>query len=59
MTTVGPADDDYTGVPVIGAALGLLVVGVVTLWQSRRREGTWLGIVVRRVAIAASPLRGA
>ena len=53
-TTVGPAADDYTGIPVLAAALGLLVVGVVTLWRSRRREGGVLRIVLRRAAIGAA-----
>lgn len=53
-TTVGPTDDDFTGLPVIVASLALLVVGAVTLWRSRRREGHVGLILVRRVAIAAA-----
>lgn len=54
LTTVGPTDDDYTGIPVVGAALGLLVVGAATLWSSRRREGSLVRIVLRRAAIGAA-----
>jgi hypothetical protein len=35
---VGPSGDDYSGLLCLPAALVLLVVGVVTLWRSRKRD---------------------
>jgi uncharacterized protein len=35
---VGASGDDYTGLLAIPAGLGLLVVGVATLWRSRRLD---------------------
>ncbi len=37
-TKGGPAGDDFTGLLAIPAGIVLLVVGVVTLWRSRRRD---------------------
>jgi dienelactone hydrolase len=44
----GPSGDDYTGLLAIPAGLLLIGVGVVTLWTTRRRDGTRLRRFVRR-----------
>jgi hypothetical protein len=47
-TAVGPSGDDFTGLLAIPAGLLLIGVGVVTLWRSRRRDGSLLRRGVRR-----------
>jgi fermentation-respiration switch protein FrsA (DUF1100 family) len=37
---VGASGDDYTGLVTLPAGVLLLLLGVVTLWRSRRREGS-------------------
>jgi pimeloyl-ACP methyl ester carboxylesterase len=50
-TAVGPSGDDFTGLLAIPAGLLLVGVGTVTLWRSRRRDGSMLRRVVRRVLL--------
>jgi hypothetical protein len=50
-TNVGPSGDDFTGLLAIPARITLLGLGVVTLWQTRRRHGGPLHRTVRRAAI--------
>jgi uncharacterized protein len=51
---VGPSGDDFTGLLAIAAGLTLIGVGAVTLWRSRRREGSLLRRIVRRSLLAAA-----
>ncbi len=37
---VGPSGDDYTGLLTLGAGLLLIGLGAVTLWRTRRTEGS-------------------
>src|SRR4051812_10158610 len=39
-STVGASGDDYTGLLAILAGLLLLAIGVVTLWRTRRVDGS-------------------
>jgi fermentation-respiration switch protein FrsA (DUF1100 family) len=48
----GPSRDDYTGLLTIPAGLALIVIGVVLLWHTRRRDGTRLRRYGRRVLLA-------
>src|SRR5688500_10833339 len=48
---VGPSGDDFTGLLAIPAGLLLVGVGAVTLWRSRRREGSMLRRVIRRALL--------
>jgi hypothetical protein len=36
--TVGPSGDDYTGLVTIPAGLAMVVLGVIVLWTSRKRD---------------------
>jgi hypothetical protein len=47
-TAVGPSGDDFTGLLAISAGLLLVGVGVVTLWRSRRRDGSMFRRIIRR-----------
>jgi fermentation-respiration switch protein FrsA (DUF1100 family) len=49
----GPSGDDYTGLFSILAGLTLVVVGAVTLWTTRRREGSRFRRYARRCLIGA------
>jgi uncharacterized protein len=51
--TVGPSGDDFTGLLCIPAGVALLGLGLVTLWTTRRREGSLLRRSLRRAAIGA------
>jgi hypothetical protein len=48
----GPSGDDFTGWLAIPAGIVLLVVGVVTLWRSRRRDDARARRYVRRALLA-------
>lgn len=47
-TKTGPSGDDFTGLLAIPAGLVLLVLGVVTLWRSRRTDDGRLWRYLRR-----------
>jgi uncharacterized protein len=53
-TKVGPSGDDFTGLLSIPAGVGLLGLGLVTLWTTRRRHGSMPLRVVRRVGIGVA-----
>jgi uncharacterized protein len=53
---VGPSGDDYTGLLSIPAGVVLLGLGAVTLWRTRRRDGSLVGRSLVRLAIAAASL---
>jgi len=55
-TKVGPSGDDFTGLLCLPAGLGLLGLGLVRLWTTRRRHGSLPRRVLRRVAIAFASL---
>ena len=50
---VGPSGDDYTGLVSLAAGLLLLVIGVVTLWRSRRMTEPRWWRYLRRTLLAA------
>src|SRR3954454_25072929 len=52
--TVGASGDDYTGLLAILAGLLLLAIGVVTLWRTRRLDGSRLRRYVRRSLLGAA-----
>ena len=58
-TKVGPSGDDFTGLVALGAGVALLGLGLVTLWTTRRREGSTPRRILRRTTIAAAALVGA
>ena len=58
-TKVGPSGDDFTGLLALGAGVALLGLGLVTLWTTRRREGSLPRRLLRRTAIAVASLVGA
>jgi fermentation-respiration switch protein FrsA (DUF1100 family) len=47
-TKGGPSGDDFTGLLAIPAGLVLLGLGIVTLWRSRRTDGSRLWRYLRR-----------
>ena len=49
---VGPSGDDFTGLLAIPAGVLLVGLGAVTLWRSRRRDGSMLRRVIRRALLA-------
>jgi uncharacterized protein len=49
---VGPSGDDFTGLLAIPAGLGLLGLGAVTLWRTRRKQGSLWWRYPRRVLLA-------
>ncbi len=49
---VGPSGDDYTGLLAIPAGLALIGLGLLTLWRTRRFEGSILRKGARRTAWA-------
>jgi uncharacterized protein len=53
-TQVGPSGDDFTGLICIPAGLVLLGLGAVTLWTTRKREGSLVRRVLRRAGIAVA-----
>jgi fermentation-respiration switch protein FrsA (DUF1100 family) len=53
---VGPSGDDYTGLLAIPAGLLLLSLGSVTLWRTRRTQGSLLWRYPRRALLAAAGL---
>jgi MYXO-CTERM domain-containing protein len=53
---VGPSGDDFSGLLAIPAGLALLGLGVVTLWRTRRRDGSLLRRAVRRIAVGVAGL---
>jgi uncharacterized protein len=55
-TQVGPSGDDFTGLLCIPAGVALLGLGVVTLWTTRRREGSMPLRVLRRAGIGVAAL---
>jgi uncharacterized protein len=52
----GPSGDDFTGLAALVAGFVLVGVGAVTLWRSRRREGSRLRRVVRRTLLGLAGL---
>jgi hypothetical protein len=44
----GPTGDDFTGLFALAAGVTLLLTGVVTLWRSRRRDGSRRSSWLRR-----------
>lgn len=55
-TQVGASGDDYTGLVALPAGIALVVLGVVTLWRSRRTEGSLPRRWLRRALIAVAGL---
>jgi uncharacterized protein len=53
---VGPSGDDFTGLLCLPAGAGLLVLGLVSLWTTRRRHGSLPRRILRRVAIGVAAL---
>jgi uncharacterized protein len=53
---VGPSGDDFTGLLSMLAGIALLVLGFMTLWRTRRREGGLLRRSLRRAAIGVAAL---
>jgi uncharacterized protein len=53
---VGPSGDDFTGLLCLPAGAGLIGLGLVTLWTTRRRHGSLPRRVLRRVAIGVAAL---
>jgi uncharacterized protein len=53
---VGASGDDYTGLLAIPAGLMLLVVGVVTLWRSRRLDERMSRRYLRRALLGVAGL---
>jgi uncharacterized protein len=51
---VGASGDDYTGLVTLPAGVVLLLLGAVTLWRSRRREGSRPRRYLRRALIAVA-----
>lgn len=51
---VGPSGDDFTGLLAIPAGLLLLGLSAVTLWRSRRRDGTMVRRVIRRALLVVA-----
>jgi uncharacterized protein len=51
---VGASGDDYTGLVALPAGLVLLALAAVTLWRSRRREGSRPRRYLRRALIAVA-----
>jgi hypothetical protein len=51
---VGASGDDFTGLLAIPAGVLLLVLGVVTLWRTRRTEGNRAWRYTRRVLLGAA-----
>jgi uncharacterized protein len=52
----GPTGDDFTGLLSIPAGIALIGIGLVTLWQTRRRNGGFVRRSLRRSAIAVAGL---
>jgi hypothetical protein len=52
----GPSGDDFTGLLCIPAGAALLGLGLVTLWRTRRTDGSLPRRSLRRVAIAFGAL---
>jgi len=53
---VGPSGDDFTGLLCLPTGLLLLVLGAVTLWRTRRTEGSLWWRYPRRALIAVAAL---
>ena len=53
---VGPSGDDFTGLLALAAGVVLLGLGAVTLWRTRRTEGTLLWRYPRRALLAVAAL---
>jgi uncharacterized protein len=51
---VGPSGDDFTGLLALLAGVGLLGLGLVTLWRTRRREGALWRRSLRRAALGVA-----
>jgi dienelactone hydrolase len=51
---VGPSGDDFTGWLSLAAGVGLLGLGPVTLWRTRRTEGSLLWRYPRRALLGAA-----
>jgi uncharacterized protein len=53
---VGASGDDYTGLLTLPAGVLLLILAAVTLWRSRRKEGSRTRCYLRRGSIAVVAL---
>ena len=51
---VGPSGDDFTGLLALAAGVVLLGLGAVTLWRTRRTDGTLLWRYPRRALLAVA-----
>jgi uncharacterized protein len=51
---VGPSGDDFTGLLALAAGVVLVGLGAVTLWRTRRTEGTLLWRYPRRALLAVA-----
>ncbi|MBW8742317.1 MAG: hypothetical protein JF623_06765, partial [Acidobacteria bacterium] len=56
---LGPSDDDYTGLLAFAAGWLLVGIGVVILWQTRRRGPTLARRLARRSLLAIAAVAGA
>jgi hypothetical protein len=57
--TVGPSGDDYTGLLALPAGFALVVVGLVTLWRSRKpgsRRYVRRGLIAVVAAVVVAPI---
>ena len=52
----GPSGDDFTGLLAVLAGLALVILGIVLLWRSRRREGSLLRRIGRRTLLGVAGL---
>jgi fermentation-respiration switch protein FrsA (DUF1100 family) len=55
-TKVGPSGDDFTGLLALATGVVLLGLGAVTLWTTRRVDGSLLGKLLRRAGVGAAAL---
>ena len=53
---VGASGDDYTGLLALPAGVVLVLLGLVSLWRSRRTEGTRARRYLRRALVGAAGL---
>ena len=51
---VGPSGDDFTGLLCLPAGLVLLVLGALTLWRTRRTEGSLAWRYARRALLGVA-----
>jgi hypothetical protein len=55
---IGPSGDDFSGLLAIAAGIGLIGVGALVLWRSRRRDGSLTRRVMRRALLVLAAALG-